>query len=228
MERPARATVKGQRDTLGGEGGGRQRAAPRRQHASCLGCCEFGRYRAGRCVSHRSPASALASLTGGVRDGCNREAAALAALQLSQQKGSRIKGTNYILPQTFGLMSKWAGVVISALSRRRRAFLCQGRRAARPRLMRPCCTGSSGGTANPFICCCSSYLPHAEPAPLRPARTPPPGGGEARISPPKPSPLHKQPNRREGSPGPTGGGNPDRSEHRPNLTGSGEPGSAKL
>lgn len=33
--------------------------------------------------------------------------------------GSRIKGTNYIPPQTFGLMSKWGSVVISTLSPQR-------------------------------------------------------------------------------------------------------------
>lgn len=40
----------------------------------------------------------------------------------------------------------------------------------------PACMDSSRGTANPFICCHSSYLPHGdgweELAPLRPAQTP--------------------------------------------------------
>lgn len=81
-----------------------------------------------------------------------------------KKKSSRIKGTNYILPQTFGLMSKWGSVVISALSPQRSCFslsraTCS--RAAPPR-RDPACTDSSRGTANPFICRCSSYLPHGD------------------------------------------------------------------
>lgn len=110
-----------------------------------------------------------------------------------KEKGSRIKGTNYIPPQTFGLMSKWGSVVILALSPQPPCFSLSRATCSRasPRCD-PACTDSSRGTANPFICCCSSYLPHGdgweEPAPLRPAQDP---LGQAGISQPNPWSVHK-------------------------------------
>lgn len=93
------------------------------------------------------------------------------------KKSSRIKGTNYIFPQTFGLVSERPSVVISALSPQPPCFSLSRATCSRAdNRCDPACTDSSRGTANPFICCRSSYLPHGEPAPLRPARTPLLGG----------------------------------------------------
>lgn len=140
------ATCAGPRSRDGGTRWGRerQRLSPGDEHSSCLKCCEMRRYRVGRCVSHLSPPSASPSLTAPVTgaigrgNGCCRRCSA-AVVPLSQQTVARgkksssgIKGTNYILPLTFGLMSEWGSVVISALSPQPPCFLCQGRRVARP------------------------------------------------------------------------------------------------
>ena len=80
-------------------------------------------------------------------------------------------------PQTFGLMSKWGSVVISALSPEHPCFsLSRATWSKASPWCDPACTDSSGGTANPFICRRSPYLPHGdgweESAPLRPAQNP--------------------------------------------------------
>lgn len=89
--------------------------------------------------------------------------------------------------QTFGLVSKWGSVVISALSPQSPCSSLSRARCSRagPRCD-PACTDSSRGTVNPFICG-FSYLPLAdgweEPAPLRSAQTP---WGKQGISQPTP------------------------------------------
>lgn len=83
-------------------------------------------YHVGCCVSHISLGLSISIPdTGRCQGESERQLflplCPLSSRYLSRQRGqgkksSRIKGTNYILPQTFGLMSKRGSVVISALS----------------------------------------------------------------------------------------------------------------
>ena len=119
------------------------------------------------------------------------------AVQGGEKKAAESKGQITSSPQTFGLMSKWGSVVISASSPQRPRFPLSRATCSRAGpWCDPACTDSSGGTANPFICCRSSYLPHGdgweEPAPLRPAQTPWGGRGGGRDIPCQTPPsVHK-------------------------------------
>lgn len=75
-------------------------------------------YHAGCCVSHISLELSISIPDSGRRQGEIERQLLLLLCPLSSCYLSRrrIKGTNYILPQTFGLMSKQGSVVISALS----------------------------------------------------------------------------------------------------------------
>lgn len=130
----------------------------------------------GCCVSHISLGLSISIPDTGRRQGEIERQLLLLLCPLSSCYLSRrrIKGTNYILPQTFGLMSKQGSVVISALSLQPPCFSLSRATCSRARnWCDPACMDSSRGTANPFICCRCSYLPHGEPASLRPAWTPP-------------------------------------------------------
>lgn len=216
--------------TAGHAGGGRDKELrPREQHPSCLKCCEIRWLGVGRRVSHRSPASALPSPTPPVHAGeTGRQSGRPAISADEKQQNQRDK----LHPPA----NVWANVTAgqrgnsSFISTAAVLISVKGDVQQDGRLMCPAGMDSSRGRANPFICCCSSYLPHGEPAPLRPARIPP--RGEVRISLAKPFATAQTANRSavwtEGSPSPREDNNPDRAEQRPNLTRNGERGSAKL
>lgn len=117
---------------------------PKQYHSECShglvygGRCHFSRgkekkkkgeilsYHVGCGLSHISLGLSISIPDAGHRQGeserwlflllCPLSSRYLSRWQGLKKKSSGIKGTNYILPQTFGLMSKQGSVVISALS----------------------------------------------------------------------------------------------------------------
>lgn len=152
---------------------------------------EIRPYRAGRCVSHGSLGFSISFPDTGL---CQGESEKELSLLLLHRQSSHCGGKKKTpkrdklhSSQTFGLVSKWGSVVISALSPQSpRSSLSRARCSRASPRCDPACTDSSRGTVNPFICG-FSYLPLAdgweEPAPLRSAQTP---WGKQGISQPNP------------------------------------------